>query len=39
MTASSLTVLHAHDGKRLAKRFRVATIGAVTLENYDKGAT
>ena len=35
----SLTVLHAHDGKRLAKRFRVATIGAVTLENYDKGAT
>lgn len=39
MTAGGLTVLHAHKGKRMAKRFRVATIGTVAMDSYDKQAT
>jgi hypothetical protein len=34
--ASSVTVLRAHDGRRLTKRFTVASNGAVVSDGYDK---
>ena len=34
----TITILHAHDGKRLAKLFTVATNGVVIKRDYDGAA-